>query len=96
MLDSFADQELHLPWSVLYWYTLEPLNNGHGWSQLHNLSFIVKLSSLWRLKGGKGPQSVSFIERFFYCVKCLLSEVLLYTRTDSVVLGVSKYRWSNN
>ena len=48
--------------------------------------FIKRLSSLWRLKCTsaieKGPQSVSFIERFcFYCVLYLefpLSEVLLY------------------
>ena len=37
-----------------------------------SVSFIERLSSLWRLKCTsiieKGPQSVSFIETFFYCV----------------------------
>ena len=44
---------------------------------------FVCLSSLRRLKCiniiEKGPQSVSFIERFFSIVECPLSEVILYS-----------------
>ena len=47
------------------------------------LFFIERLSSLWRLKCiaiiEKGPQSVSFIERFFLlcpCSQCPLSEIV--------------------
>ena len=50
------------------------------------LLFIERLSSLQRLKCTgiieKGPQSVSFIERFFFLYsECPLSEVLLYKNT---------------
>ena len=42
------------------------------------VSFIERLSSLWRLKCTsmieKGPQSVSFIERDFFCVWYIQAE----------------------
>ena len=34
----------------------------------HFIPYMERLSSLWRLLIEKGHQSVSFIERFFYCV----------------------------
>ena len=53
--------------SIAISITVEPLNNGHVGPAI--LSFIERLSSVWRLKCTSimemGPQSVSFIERFF-------------------------------
>ena len=58
--------------------TMEPLNNGHIGTG--HLSFIERLSSLWRLKCTsiieKGPQSVSFIERLFSLRKLKCTSII--------------------
>ena len=57
------------------------------------LSFIERLSSLWRLKCTsvieEGPQSVSFIERFFSIVSLIQSVLCMLVCYCVIYVGVA-------